>query len=93
MKIQFDQKVLSAIGVAAAGALGALAASDTVSPQIAAYCALAVVFLGSLGIHVASVPKTRQEKIVSLYEQSKVEEQKPSKPKENPPSEKPFHLP
>lgn len=54
-----DQKWVATAGVAVGGALAALAASDTVPPQVAAYAAAAVLILGMFGVHLA--PNKKQE--------------------------------
>ncbi len=65
MAFKIDQKVWSTIGIAAAGALGALAASNTIDPKIAAFAGVAVIVLGSLGVHIVPVPQARQEAIIA----------------------------
>ena len=69
MQLKIDQRVWSAIGIAAAGALASLAAAD-VDPKVTAFAAVGVIILGSLGVHVTAVPKARQEKIVAAATQA-----------------------
>ncbi len=59
MAINFDQRWIVTAGVAAGGALAALAASDAVPPQVAAYSAIGVLLLSMFGVHAAPAPEKK----------------------------------
>ncbi len=63
MSIKLDQKWIATIGVGLGGALAALAGSDTVSPQIAAYAGAGLLILGMLGLYHAPSQKQREQAV------------------------------